>query len=78
MLYALKAISVGLLAISLSGCVSSVMEVDNKASQPIPAALVEEMSRKSMSSASPILIRIFKQESELEIWKQDRTGNMLC
>ena len=74
MFYALKAISVGLLAISLSGCVSSVLDVDNKASQPIPALLVAEMSRKLMSPSSPILVRIFKQESELEIWKQDRTG----
>lgn len=74
MFYALKAMSVGLLAISLSGCVSSVLDVDNKASQPIPALLVAEMSRKSMSPSSPILVRIFKQESELEIWKQDRTG----
>lgn len=71
---AIRALAVGLLAISLSGCVSSVLSVDNKASQPIPAALVAEMSKKSMSPSAPILVRIFKQESELEIWKQDRSG----
>ncbi len=71
---AIKAIVVGLLAISLSGCVSSVLSVDNKASQPIPAALLAEMSKRSMSPSAPILVRIFKQESELEIWKQDRSG----
>jgi murein L,D-transpeptidase YafK len=27
-----------------------------------------------MSPSDPIRIRIFKQESELEIWKKDRTG----
>lgn len=27
-----------------------------------------------MSPADPILIRIFKQESELEVWKRDRSG----
>jgi len=27
-----------------------------------------------MSPSAPILVRIFKQESELEIWKQDRSG----
>lgn len=63
-----------LLALLVSGCVSTVLEVDNKASQPIPAALLAEMSRKSMSPAAPILVRIFKQESELEIWKRDRSG----
>ena len=69
-----KAMAVVLLSLALSGCVSSVLSVDNKASQPIPGALVSQMSKKSMSQASPILVRIFKQESELEIWKQDRSG----
>ena len=28
-----------------------------------------------MRAADPILVRIFKQESELEVWKRDRTGS---
>lgn len=63
-----------LLALFLSACVSTVLDVDGKATQAIPAALVAEMSRKSMSASAPILVRIFKQESELEIWKRDRSG----
>lgn len=58
----------------LSGCVSSVLDVDKKANQPIPAVLMGEMKKKNMSPSAPILVRIFKQESELEIWKQDRSG----
>ncbi|WP_208867843.1 L,D-transpeptidase family protein [Mesorhizobium delmotii] len=58
----------------ISGCVSTVLEVDNKSAQPIPAKLVGEMSKRKMSPADPILVRIFKQESELEIWKRKRTG----
>jgi murein L,D-transpeptidase YafK len=59
----------------LAGCMtSSVLDVDQKALQPVPAALKAEMSKRSMAPSAPILIRIFKQESELEIWKQDRTG----
>ena len=27
-----------------------------------------------MAKESPILVRIFKEESELEVWKQDKTG----
>ena len=27
-----------------------------------------------MSKESPILIRLFKEESELEVWKQDTSG----
>src|SRR5688500_14569154 len=64
----------GLLA-ALGGCVSSTLDVDDRGSKPIPQALVAEMQRKSMSPASPVLMRIFKQESQLEIWKQDKTGN---
>lgn len=74
MLQAIRMVGIGVLALMLSACVSTVLDVDGKATQPIPAALVSEMSRKSMSPSAPILIRIFKQESELEIWKRDRTG----
>lgn len=63
-----------LVAVLTAGCVSSALDVDSKSVQPIPASLLGEMSRKSMSPGDPILIRIFKQESELEIWKRDRTG----
>lgn len=63
-----------MLALFLSACVSTVLDVDGKATRPIPAALVAEMSRKSMSPSAPILVRIFKQESELEVWKGDRSG----
>lgn len=62
------------LSVTIGGCVSSVLTVDNKSGQPIPAMLVAEMSKKKMSPAGPILVRIFKEESELEIWKQDRSG----
>ncbi|KUM26292.1 hypothetical protein AU467_22345 [Mesorhizobium loti] len=62
------------LAFVLEGCVSSVLEVEGKGTRPVPAALLADMSRKSMSPSAPILVRIFKQESELEIWKRDRSG----
>lgn len=74
MLTALRMGGIAALALFLSACVSTVLEVDGKATQPIPTALVAEMSRKSMTPSAPILIRIFKQESELEIWKRDRSG----
>jgi len=32
------------------------------------------MTEKDMDLQSPILIRLFKQEAEVEIWKQDRSG----
>ncbi|MBX9463865.1 MAG: murein L,D-transpeptidase [Aquamicrobium sp.] len=71
---ALRVAAMVALAFLLSACVSTVLDVDGKATQPIPAALKAEMSRKSMSPSAPILVRIFKQESELEIWKRGRNG----
>lgn len=62
------------LAMSVAGCTTSVLDVDTRGSQPIPAKLVGEMSKKSMSPRAPVLVRIFKQESELELWKQDKSG----
>ena len=41
------------LALLAAGCVSTVLDVDSKAIQPIPAKLVGEMSRKAMSPSSP-------------------------
>ncbi|SMH26422.1 L,D-transpeptidase family protein [Mesorhizobium australicum] len=74
MLTAARMGGIAALALLLSACVSTVLDVDGKATQHIPAKLVAEMSRKSMSPSAPILVRIFKQESELEIWKRDRGG----
>ncbi|GAA4134802.1 murein L,D-transpeptidase family protein [Aminobacter aganoensis] len=74
MLTAVRIGGIAALTLLLSACVSTVLEVDGKATQPIPAAVTAEMSRKSMSPSAPILVRIFKQESELEIWKRDRSG----
>ena len=38
------------------------------------AKLIADMTAKDMDLQSPILVRLFKQEAELEIWKQDRAG----
>lgn len=65
---------IGLVALVASGCVSTVLDIDTKATQPIPASLRADMSRKSMAATAPVLVRIFKQESELEVWKQERSG----
>jgi murein L,D-transpeptidase YafK len=36
--------------------------------------MVSEIDNKNMEKESPILVRIFKQEAELEVWKEDKTG----
>ena len=50
------------------------MERSERSRQPIPSKLAGEMSAKNMTAADPILIRLYKQESELELWKRDNTG----
>lgn len=58
----------------LSGCVGATLDDLGGGPPPLPKKLVSEMSKKKMSPSSPVLIRIFKQESELEVWKKDKTG----
>jgi murein L,D-transpeptidase YafK len=64
------------MAIAIAGCQTDgvVLPSSGKAMAPLPSALVAEMDKKNMDKDSPILVRVFKEESELEIWKQDRTG----
>src|ERR1700759_3075435 len=45
-----------------------------KANQPVPPKLIQAMVEKDMDLQSPILVRLFKQEAELEVWKQNRSG----
>jgi len=35
---------------------------------------IRTMARLNMDRAAPVLIHIYKEESTLEVWKQDRTG----
>jgi murein L,D-transpeptidase YafK len=60
----------------LAGCNSDEISLANnaKANQPVPAKLVADMTAKDMDMQSPILVRLFKQEAELEVWKQNRSG----
>jgi murein L,D-transpeptidase YafK len=60
----------------LAGCNSDEISLANnaKANQPVPPRLLAEMVSKDMDLQSPILIRLFKQEAVLEVWKQDRSG----
>jgi murein L,D-transpeptidase YafK len=43
--------------------------------QPLSDRMLVEIERRNMEKESPILVRIFKQESELEVWKEDKSGS---
>ncbi|MDN2567644.1 murein L,D-transpeptidase [Aquibium sp. A9E412] len=61
-------------ALALAGCNASLEDIAPKAEKPLPAALVNKMKAKGMSRGSPIMVRIFKEEAELEVWKQKDNG----
>jgi murein L,D-transpeptidase YafK len=63
--------------VMLAGCNSDEISLANnaKANQPVSPKLVAAMVEKDMDLQSPILVRLFKSEAELEVWKQDRSGN---
>ncbi|HEU0081265.1 MAG TPA: murein L,D-transpeptidase family protein [Bradyrhizobium sp.] len=63
-------------SVALAGCNSDEISLANnaKANQPVPPKLVADMTAKDMDLNSPILVRLFKQEAELEVWKQARSG----
>jgi murein L,D-transpeptidase YafK len=60
-------------ALALGGCKSDGM-LAGRADKPIPERLLAQMEEKNMDKQSPLLVRLFKQEAELEVWKQDRGG----
>src|SRR5215204_6064262 len=45
-----------------------------KATKKLPPELLSLLQQKKMTANSPILVRVFKEEAELEVWKQDATG----
>jgi murein L,D-transpeptidase YafK len=72
-LITVAALSAGAL---LAGCNSDEISLatNSKANQPVSPKLLAAMTEKDMDLQSPILVRLFKSEAELEVWKQDRSG----
>ncbi len=52
----------------------STPALPEKAMRELPAAMLALEAQKKMPKLSPILLRVFKEESELEVWKQTATG----
>lgn len=68
-----KLAAAALVGISLASCTS--MDLSATAEAPKLSSKVKaEMASKGMKQESPVLVRIFKQESELEVWKVDKSG----
>ena len=72
----LKAASAGVALLALAGCQEGDRQLshNNKHYTPISPAMMATLSEKGVSARAPMLIRAYKKESELEVWKQNASG----
>jgi hypothetical protein len=52
----------------------SAVPVSGRHMQPLSERIVADLESPNMAKGAPILLRIFKEESELEVWKIDGTA----
>lgn len=69
-----RLVLVGLGAAGLSACNDASRMGNMRAWQPIPAETVALMEQKGTNKHAPMLIRAYKKEAELEIWKMKGDG----
>jgi murein L,D-transpeptidase YafK len=62
-------------ALALAGCYGEEgYQLPTRAMKELSPEMLAMLDQKNMPKDSPILVRVFKEESELEVWKQDTTG----
>jgi murein L,D-transpeptidase YafK len=59
--------------VALAGCDTDGLQY-GKAMKSLSPEMVASLQQKNMPTESPILVRLFKEEAELEVWKQDASG----
>src|SRR4051812_14909675 len=59
--------------VALAGCETDGLQ-SGRAMKELSAELRGDLQQKNMPVESPMLVRLFKQEAELEVWKQDAAG----
>jgi murein L,D-transpeptidase YafK len=59
---------------ALAGCNPSDVPTNGRAMAPLSDKMVSQIKEKRMDKDSPILVRLFKEESELEVWKKNEDG----
>ena len=62
-------------AFALAGCYGEEgYQLPTRAMKELSPEMLTLLQQKNMPKDSPILVRAFKEESELEVWKEDTTG----
>src|SRR5207247_6834445 len=59
---------------ALAGCGGGTPVTSGRHMQPLSERMLATLKAKNMNKESPILVRVFKEEAELEVWKQDDSG----
>ncbi len=73
---AMMALAVLAGTLALAGCFGADgYQMPTQAMKELSPQMLALLKKKNMPKDSPILVRIFKEESELEVWKQDTTGH---
>jgi len=58
----------------MAACNGSVLDSSiPKHEKPIPQYLMKKIEAKGMTAGSPIMLRVFKEENVMEVWKKDNT-----
>ncbi|SEG82809.1 Murein L,D-transpeptidase YafK [Bosea lathyri] len=65
---------VAFVALTLGACEEDRYRGSARHNIPIPSATYTLMAEKGMSKDQPVLIRSYKKESELEVWKRKPSG----
>lgn len=77
--------AVSLLAVAVAGCTNETLDsfdkvdvdiskVSSKTSYQLSPSVVSKLAAMKIDRSSPIMLRIFKEEGRLELWKADRTN----
>ena len=66
-----------LLAVGLAGCVSLLGACSmstHKSLEPLSPKVMADLRANNLKVGAPLLVRIFKEENELEVWLQQEYG----
>ncbi|MFD1327961.1 L,D-transpeptidase family protein [Mycoplana ramosa] len=74
--------AVSLLAVAVAGCTNETLDsvgvdvkkISNKTQYELSGPVVSKMASLNIDRHAPLMIRIFKEEGTLEVWKADRSN----
>jgi len=70
----MKKLYICLFALVLSGCGATTIVDSRRGLAPQSPAIVTASLQAGVSTTSPVLIRVFKQSNELELWRKNDSG----